>query len=150
MVEISQLIESALGESQASLRKAALRTLSKMSPELTLREMLESEVGPTLKTATLADFRDAVAHWQNERSDAETKRSNRRVIGDKSGGSADPEAVYLSILECLQVEPQSVAHLAVSLGLEIDELRGYLDWMQQVGKVVRTGKGRGTRYQLPA
>lgn len=54
---------------------------------------------------------------------------------------------FRRILDAIEDEPLTIGQLAREVDIEIDELRGYLAWMKEAGKVITTGRARGTRYQ---
>jgi DNA-binding IclR family transcriptional regulator len=51
-------------------------------------------------------------------------------------------------LQAVAEEPRTIGQLSKDLNIGLDELRGYLSWMKEVGKVTTTGRARGTRYHL--
>ncbi len=61
MTEIAQLFESALRQNRANLlRKAAINTVAKMPAQTTLRELLTSEAGSSIRELTLSELREAL------------------------------------------------------------------------------------------
>ncbi|MBX7080347.1 MAG: hypothetical protein K1X88_14215 [Nannocystaceae bacterium] len=149
MTEIAQLFESAL---RASLSRAAMNTLAQMPPTTALRELLESDAGEALRALTLRELGLALqqAGYQSRRGSASTGR--RRMV-ESPGPSRSAqweesreERVFREILAALEHEALTIGQLSKKLGVDTEELRGYLAWMKKAGKVVSAGKARATRY----
>lgn len=147
MTEIAQLFESALQQNRASLlRKAALNTVARMPASMTLRELLQSEAGASIRELTLRELREALTGI------AATLRPPPRLADDRASASdADPgesrEArVYRQILEAVAGGPLTIGQLAKQIDVDIAELRGYLNWMKRNGKIGSSGRARATRY----
>ena len=157
MVEVSHMIESAFRESQASLRKAAARTITRMNPQTTLRELLESEAGSAVRSLSLREFIQALSELaglpaagsSSARAATATTPTRRVVTNDRNSAVSEPERVYRAIVAALEIGSQSISELAAEVDVEHIKLRQYLRWMEENGKVARTGKARGTRYHLP-
>lgn len=159
MVEVSHMIESAFRESQASLRKAAARTISRMNPQTTLRELLDSEAGTAVRSLSLREFMQALSELSgrevpsvssNTVKTALAATPTRRVVtADRSSSVSEQERVYRGILSALETGSRSISELASEVDVEQLKLRQYLRWMEENGKIGRTGKARGTRYHLP-
>ena len=135
MTEIAQLLESALENNRTGLRRAAMKTLShfaEVDPETTLAEVLDSEARDAIRQLTL----EALAPLTSGAVAPSTVEASRE------------ERVYRVILEALASGPMTIGRLAKTVGVESDELRGYLSWMRQKGKIVSTGRARATRYAL--
>lgn len=160
MTQIAQLFESALRSNRSSLlRQAAERALAAVPVSITLRELLAGESGPTLRELTLDDLAAVLSpRAATAGSLALSERAPRRVVVSASGPSpaaseasedaSRDELIYRRVLEALAAEPRTIGQLAKLLGIETEELRGYLGWMKRAGKVVSTGRARATRYQL--
>jgi len=142
MSQIAQLFESALQNTQTSrLRQAAQRTLEQMPASMTIGELLASEAGPMVRALNLAEITEALGN----------KMSSRpvRVEMDESADEDSVEgAMFVAILQAVAEEPRTIGQLSKDLNIDLDELRGYLSWMKDVGKVTTTGRARGTRYHL--
>lgn len=153
MTEIAQLFESALRNNRASLlRKAAIATVTKMPLTTTLRELLESDAGEAVRDLSLRDLNEALAGKLGVRKAAATT-TRRKVVGGASlEAEEEPsreEKIYRMILDAVTEEPLTIGQLARTLELEVDELRGYINWMKKMGKIESTGRARATRYHLP-
>lgn len=145
MMEIAQLLESALANNRSGLRKAAIRSVSRMAPDMTLREVLGSEPGEAIRELTLRELGQALAGFRIAGAD-----SPRRLVVaavQESDQSAE-ERVYRTILDALASGPQTIGQLGKVVGMEPEELRGYLAWMKRMGKVESSGRARATRYLL--
>ncbi len=144
-MEIGQFFESALRNQREELKQAALQAVADMGGATTLAELLASEAGDGIRQLTLRDLRDALPDLEAEARVQDP--SEDESLAD--GGSRDAERIYLEILEALQSGPQTIGQLGKALELDGTELRAYLTWMRQMGKVEVTGRARATRYQLP-
>ena len=142
MSQIAKLFESALQNTQTQrLREAAQRTLEQMPASTTLGDLLASEAGPMVRSLNLDEIAEALGK----------KLASRPVTVevDASAGESSPEGdLFVKILQAVAAEPRTIGQLSKDLDLEVDELRGYLNWMKEVGKVTTTGRARGTRYHL--
>lgn len=172
MTEIAQLFESALRQNQA---KAAMSTVARMPPQTTLRELLQSDAGEAVRSLSLRDlaqalreagFRSegtlrgpAVAASSRARSGAAPTSSPRKRVVAASSSVSGPasnevwpesreERLYRQILEAMAAEPLTIGQLAKRLEIDVTELRGYLNWMKKMGKVVSSGRARATRYRV--
>ncbi|MCX4239351.1 ArsR family transcriptional regulator [Paraliomyxa miuraensis] len=168
MTEIAQLFESALRQNQA---KAAMSTVARMPPQTTLRELLESDAGAAVRALSLRDLaqalREAGFRSQGSMRATPTSRGTRattrkRVVAgtEAAAGSASnaasnevwpesrEERIYRRILEAMATEPLTIGQLAKRLEIDVTELRGYLNWMKKMGKVVSSGRARATRYRV--
>ncbi len=146
MSEIAQLFESALRSNRANLlRKAAMKTVSQMAPDTTLRKLLDSDAGGAVRELSLREFTEALAEMPGV-----ARRVRRPATMPSQPERHEPtsreEMVYREILEELRGEALTIGQLAKRLGLETVELRGYLTWMRKMGKVSSRGRARATRY----
>ena len=108
---------------------------------MTIGELLASEAGPMVRALNLAEITEALGN----------KMSSRpvRVEMDESADEDSVEvAMFVAILQAVAEEPRTIGQLSKDLNIDLDELRGYLSWMKDVGKVTTTGRARGTRYHL--
>ena len=146
MTEIAQLFESALQQNRASLlRKAALNTVARMPASMTLRELLQSEAGASIRELTLRELREALTGI------AATLRpprlpEERATASDADPGESREARVYRQILEAVAGGPLTIGQLAKQIDVDIAELRGYLNWMKRNGKIGSSGRARATRY----
>ncbi|MBL9100235.1 MAG: hypothetical protein JNL82_04705 [Myxococcales bacterium] len=154
MTEIAQLFESALRQNRANLlRKAAINTVAKMPAQTTLRELLTSEAGASIRELTLVELREALAGLAvAARPAADPARAGgRRVVA--SSGPSTPESreakLYRQIIEAVTSDAKTIGQLAKVVEVDVAELRGYLAWMKKMGKIDSTGRARATRYHLP-
>jgi predicted Rossmann fold nucleotide-binding protein DprA/Smf involved in DNA uptake len=154
MTEIAQLFESALRQNRANLlRKAAINTVAKMPAQTTLRELLTSEAGASIRELTLVELREALAGLAvTARPAADPARAGgRRVVA--SSGPSTPESreakLYRQIIEAVTSDAKTIGQLAKVVEVDVAELRGYLAWMKKMGKIDSTGRARATRYHLP-
>ncbi|MCA9651925.1 MAG: helix-turn-helix transcriptional regulator [Myxococcales bacterium] len=154
MTEIAQLFESALRQNQA---KAAMGTVARMPAETTLRELLESDAGEAVRALSLRDLAQALRDAGLQPRGSVRAAVPAPVVGRKRMVAPAPEPerkesreaqLYRRILEAMADEPLTIGQLAKRLGLETSELRDYLVWMKNEGKIVSTGRARATRYQL--
>jgi hypothetical protein len=153
MSEIAQLFESALRQNRANLlRKAAMNTVAAMPLATTLRELLDSEAGDAVRELTLEEFTTALSEIPGASGEPRTARAPAPSAPPRS---SDPEApssreeqLYRDILTALEPEALTIGQLSKKLGLDVDELRGYLVWMKKMGKVGSTGRARATRYHV--
>lgn len=152
MTEIAQLFESALRQNRANLlRKAAINTVAKMPAQTTLRELLTSEAGASIRELTLNELREALASFAPIKT--------RRVVAGATAGTpanntpSPPESrearLYRQIIEAVTTDAKTIGQLAKVVDVDVAELRGYLAWMKKMGKVDSTGRARATRYHLP-
>lgn len=159
MTEIAQLFESALRQNQA---KAAMSTVARMPPETTLRELLESDAGEAVRALSLRDLAQALreagfrSHGTLRASGtAPAARapaaggSRKRVVAAQNEvwPESREERIYRRILDAMAGEPLTIGQLAKRLEIDTTELRGYLNWMKKMGKVVSSGRARATRYR---
>ena len=150
MTEIAQLFESALRQNRANLlRKAAINTVAKMPAQTTLRELLTSEAGASIRELTLVELREALAGLAPARP-----ASGRRIaVNGSASGPTTPESrearLYRQIIEAVTSEAKTIGQLAKVVDVDVAELRGYLAWMKKMGKIDSTGRARATRYHLP-
>lgn len=154
MTEIAQLFESALRQNRANLlRKAAINTVAKMPAQTTLRELLTSEAGASIRELTLVELREALAGLAvATRPVGDPARAGgRRVVA--SSGPSTPESreakLYRQIIEAVTSDAKTIGQLAKVVEVDVAELRGYLAWMKKMGKIDSTGRARATRYHLP-
>ncbi len=166
MTEIAQLFESALRQNRANLlRKAAVNTVAKMPAQTTLRELLTSEAGSSIRELTLSELREALTGFVP----ASGTLRGRLVPADNIGRNgndagnhdslnpavlnASPESrearLYRQIIDAVGSEPKTIGQLAKVVDVDVVELRGYLAWMKKMGKIDSTGRARATRYHLP-
>jgi|SRR5690606_20005813 len=163
MTEIAQLFESALRQNQA---KAAMSTVARMPPETTLRELLDSDAGEAVRSLSLRDLAQALreAGFQPRGSLRSTATAGVASAADRGGGTtrkrviaaasnevwpeSREERIYRRILDAMADEPLTIGQLAKRLELDVAELRGYLNWMKKMGKVVSSGRARATRYRV--
>lgn len=156
MTEIAQLFESALRQNRT---KAAMSTVARMPAQTTLRELLNSDAGEAIRALSLGDLaqalRDAGFRSRGTLS-IDRSRAGARLVREprkRVVAAAEPqqqsreERIYRRILDAMADEPLTIGQLAKRLELEVAELRGYLNWMKKMGKVVSTGRARATRYQ---
>jgi predicted Rossmann fold nucleotide-binding protein DprA/Smf involved in DNA uptake len=144
MTEIAQLFESALQQNRASLlRKAALNTVARMPATMTLRELLQSEAGASIRELTISELKEALG------SVVSSKRP-RRVVAP-AAEAAEPEEsrearIFRQILEAVTDGPLTIGQLAKQIDVDITELRGYVTWMKKNGRIASSGRARATRY----
>jgi predicted Rossmann fold nucleotide-binding protein DprA/Smf involved in DNA uptake len=142
MTEIAQLFESALRQNRANLlRKAAINTVAKMPAQTTLRELLTSEAGASIRELTLVELREALAGLAPARP--------RRVAAGPTTPESREARLYRQIIDAVTSEPKTIGQLAKVVEVDVAELRGYLAWMKKMGKIDSTGRARATRYHLP-
>lgn len=162
MLEIARLLENALANNRSGLRKAAKQTLASADLSTTVRELLASEAGHAIRELTIKDLEEALIEAGAGVEIGSAARANgngssgggRRVVVAAPTTSADSQSrdefMYRRILEVLAESPGlTIGQLGKQLDLETAELRAYVSWMRQVGKVVSTGRARATRYSLP-
>lgn len=150
MTEIAQLFESALRQNRANLlRKAAINTVAKMPAQTTLRELLTSEAGASIRELTLVELREALAGL----APAKPSAGRRIAVSPVSSGPTTPESrearLYRQIIDAVTSEAKTIGQLAKVVDVDVAELRGYLAWMKKMGKIDSTGRARATRYHLP-
>ena len=139
MTEIAQLFESALRQNRANLlRKAALNTVARMPATMTLRELLQSDAGAAIRELSLRELTEALAGL---------------AAPPEVGATAESEGIegrevraYRQILGVVEAGPMTIGQIAKHVDIDIDELRGYLNWMKKVGKIGSAGRARATRY----
>jgi predicted Rossmann fold nucleotide-binding protein DprA/Smf involved in DNA uptake len=148
MSEIAHLFESALRNNRSSLlRRAAMNTVARMPLRTTLRELLESDAGDAVRELTLRELGEALAEIPGA-------ARRQRIVAVGTGEAKDAptreasreERLFRDILAALEAEPLTIGQIAKRLGLESEELRGYLTWMKKMGKVRAVGRARATRY----
>lgn len=152
MTEIAQLFESALRNNRANLlRKAAMNTVSRMPPRTTLRELLASDAAEAIRGLTLQDLRDVLAEGGFQTS-PESQRTRRRIeVHSSDSGEwteSREEQIYRRILDAMSDQPLTIGQLGKRVDIDVEELRGYLNWMKRMGKVTSSGRARATRYQV--
>lgn len=155
MDDLSRLIESALEENHATLRKAAMGTIASMGPNANVRDLLKSEAAMTIRSLSLSELAQALHEARAPR--------RRRHVGAPAGRAARTSAattastkvktpqgdeVFARISSVLAQGPQTIGQIGRELGLETPELRTYLQWMIKEGRLTRSGKARATRYHL--
>ncbi len=149
MTEIAQLFESALRHNRSVLlRPAAMRAVEQMPASATIRDLMACEAAAAIRDLTLDDLALALTAHAHA---APQHREPRRVVVSAVptapvSQASKEEAVYRDILQAIAIEPLTIGQLAKQLSLDSDEVRGYLDWMKKVGKVVASGRARATRY----
>lgn len=155
MDDLSRLIESALEENHATLRKAAMGTIASMGPDANVRDLLNSEAAMTIRSLSLSELAQAL-------HEARAPRRRRRVgsptlrpagVGTSITTTVKAKApqgdeVFERISSVLGQGPQTIGQIGRELGLETPELRTYLQWMIKDGRLTRSGKARATRYHL--
>lgn len=151
MTEIAQLFESALQQNRASLlRKAALNTVARMPASMTLRELLQSEAGASIRELTLRELREALsgiaATLRPQAALHPPLRPSEGSASDADPGESREARVYRQILEAVASGPMTIGQLAKQIDVDIAELRGYLNWMKRNGKIGSSGRARATRY----
>lgn len=158
MTEIAQFFETALRQNRANLlRRAAINTVAKMPADTTLRELLESEAGATIRALTLKDLGEALAEVDPGTIPefARRRRKRPRIVAVSSARSDSDDAesrearIYREIMEAVRDEPMTIGQLAKKIQVDTIELRGYLAWMKKMGKIASSGRARATRYQIP-
>jgi predicted Rossmann fold nucleotide-binding protein DprA/Smf involved in DNA uptake len=155
MTEIAQLFESALRQNQA---KAAMSTVARMPPDTTLRELLDSDAGEAVRSLSLRDLAQALrdagyrsrGSLQTSAAAAVASGPRKRLVaaGNEVWPESREERIYRRILDAMASEPLTIGQLAKRLELDVTELRGYLNWMKKMGKVVASGRARATRYRV--
>lgn len=151
MTEIAQLFESALRNNRASLlRKAALNTVVRMPPQTTLRELLTSEAADAIRELTLRELREALVEGGFHATEKQRLRRRIEVQSSDSGEWAESreEQIYRRILDAMSDQPLTIGQLGKRVDIDVEELRGYLNWMKKMGKVTSYGRARATRYQV--
>jgi hypothetical protein len=149
MTEIAQLFESALRSNRSTLlRNAAIKTVVRMSPDTTLRDLLESEAREAIRELTLDDLAQALREKRGRRPRLTPRASDVGGDGDATPRS-DEEQLYRRILEVLTQEPLTIGQLAKRMGMDTTQLRGYVNWMKRMGKLRSSGRARSTRYFAP-
>jgi len=159
MTEIAQLFESALRNNRASLlRKAAMNTVAQVPPSTTLHELLRSDAGEALRQLTFGDLRQALADAglgrmvdgvsPRRQIQAASRPAPFQSPSESWTAAADEERIYRRILDAMSDEPLTIGQLAKRVDVDVDELRGYLNWMKKMGKVSSAGRARATRYQI--
>ncbi len=155
MTEIAQLFESALRQNRANLlRQAAINTVAKMPPRMTLNELLHSEAGASIRRLTLQELKQALAQGQGQsqaRQQIPVSRPARRKVAVQEESPESREVrLYREILDAVEQEPLTIGQLAKQVEIDVTELRGYLTWMKKMGKIGSTGRARATRYHVLA
>lgn len=146
MTEIAQLFESALRNNRSSLlRKAAMNTVARMTPDTTLRDLLQSDAREAIRELTLDDLAEALADKRVVRRVAAT---DIRADGPRRPQS-EAEQLYRRILDELADDALTIGQLGKRLDIDTTQLRGYLNWMKRMGKVHSSGRARATRYFVP-
>lgn len=151
MTEIAQLFESALRENRAGLlRQAAKSTIARMPPSTSLAALLDSDAGDAVRALTLAEFTEALKEaGLSPRAEGRRRRVVEPEGSDSAqwGGEAEEAQLFRRILDAMADEPLTIGQLSKEVGIAVDELRGYLNWMKKAGKVISSGRARATRYQ---
>lgn len=143
MTEIAQLFESALQQNRASLlRKAALNTVARMPATMTLRELLHSEAGASIRELTIRELVEALSS---------VSARPRRLVAPAAVTVDEPDEsrearIFRQIVEALADGPLTIGQLAKQIDVDITELRGYLTWMKKNGRIGSSGRARATRY----
>lgn len=152
MTEIAQLFESALRQNRANLlRKAAINTVAKMPPTMTLKELLHSEAGSSIRRLTLAELKQALGGVEAEVVEVAVRRpAKRRTVAVVESPESREVRLYREILDAVEQEPLTIGQLAKQVDVDVTELRGYLTWMKKMGKIGSTGRARATRYHVLA
>jgi len=150
MTEIAQLFESALQQNRASLlRKAALNTVARMPASMTLRELLQSEAGASIRELTIRELSEALASVTGPKRRLRlSERPRVEVVPEAAPEEGREARVYRQILEAVAEGPLTIGQLAKQVAIETIELRGYLTWMKKNGRIVSSGRARATRYSL--
>jgi len=147
MTEIAQLFESALRQNRANLlRKAALNTVSRMPATMTLRELLQSEAGAAIRELTLRELSEAL---DGAAPASAGGRAAENDLADETASASDESRevrAYRQILEAIEEGPLTIGQLAKQVDIDVEELRGYLNWMKKMGKIGSSGRARATRY----
>lgn len=133
-------------------------------PAVSAREpepMPEGGLFDSLAGATTMGILDAEQLAEMERvllgsdSDDSSESENAENIDSSAGAdrgavssASDQERLYRAILDSLGGGPKTIGQLSKSIAVDTVELRGYLQWMQRMGKVSRSGRARATRYRL--
>lgn len=147
MDDLSRLIESALEENHATLRKAAMGTIASMGADASLGDLLKSEAAMTIRSLSIRELAEALQEARNQ-------PRRRRVVASagsaqtSQSGAKDHSDIFGSISQLLAAGPQTIGQLGRELGLETPDLRSYLQWMLKDGRLTRSGKARATRYHL--
>ncbi|HFE44913.1 MAG TPA: hypothetical protein ENJ18_05375 [Nannocystis exedens] len=148
MTEIAQLLESALQQNRAGLlRKAALNTVARMPPTMTLHELLQSEAGASIRELSIREFSEALtaAVDPRRRQQISAQEPAKKVSEPEEGREA---RVFRQILAAVAERPLTIGQLAKQVVVDTTELRGYLNWMKKNGRIASFGRARGTRYSL--
>jgi predicted Rossmann fold nucleotide-binding protein DprA/Smf involved in DNA uptake len=147
MTEIAQLFESTLRQNRS---RAAMNTVARMPASTTLRELLDSDAADAIRALSLAELAQALReggrHESGANGSAAGVERRRRTV--TAADQSPQERLYLQILEAIADEALTIGQLSKRLDLDVEELRGYLNWMKKVGKVVSSGRARATRYQV--
>ena len=159
MLDLSRLIESALDENEATLRKAAMGTIAAMRPDAKFSELLESDAAMTIRSLSLRELADALrpiapksaskAAVNGRRHHIEVSEATLNAAQELESDVSREERLFREILEILAAGPQTIGQLGKRLDVDTSELRGYLQWMLHEQKIARIGRARATRYQLP-
>ena len=146
MTQIAQLFESALRQ---NVRKAAMNTVARMPPSTTLSELLNSDAGEAVRELTLRDLKEALREAGLAPKAAANNDGRRRPVNgdDQEWSESREERLYRRILDAMADEPLTIGQLSKRIDVDVDELRGYLNWMKKMGKVQSSGRARATRYQ---
>ena len=114
MMEIAQLLESALADNRSSLRQAAKLTVSRMDPETTVDELLGSDAGDAVRDLTLSELKEALTKL------VETAGLRTVATSSPAEGVVDQsqeERIYRRILEALADGPLTIGKLAKGLDM---------------------------------
>jgi len=156
MLEIGRVFESALRSNSEELRKAALRTVTRLGPDASVRELLLSDAGAAIRQLSLREVALAATSGHVPVGDRDCEPPGRVPVVEiqdatvaATSDASREERVYRDILVALDTGPQTIGQLAKVTGIDTTELRAYVSWMRQMGKVASTGRARATRYHLP-
>lgn len=120
-----------------------MNTVARMPPNTTLKELLASDAAEAIRALTLEDLGTAL----REAGLAPTTRPPA-APDEPSEPASREEQIYRRILETMADEALTIGQLSKKLDVDVEELRGYLNWMKKMGKVISTGRARATRYQV--
>lgn len=155
MDDLSRLIESALEENHATLRKAAMGTVASMGPSASVRDLLQSDAAMGIRSLSIRELAQAL-------DEARQPRRRRRIAApvtsspassggasaSRGGDASERGDVFERIASVLASGPQTIGQLGRELDMETPDLRTFLQWMLKDGRLTRSGKARATRYHL--
>jgi predicted Rossmann fold nucleotide-binding protein DprA/Smf involved in DNA uptake len=130
-----------------------MNKIANMPGATTLHDLLEGDARDSIRALTIRELREALAN-------AGLMAAGETSSAAGAGGSpsirvraANPTAedtgeaeLYRRILAAITQEPLTIGQLSKRIDVDVDELRGYLNWMKKAGKVASTGRARATRY----